>query len=62
MVLKLKAVNYDIYTDKLSDRLDQSNETWFYRMNEHIPLWDRDGRLIFNNDNDLKPKCFSLKN
>lgn len=33
----------------------------YYRMNECIPLWDDDGWLIFDGEDDVEPKCTSIK-
>ncbi|KID59539.1 hypothetical protein MAN_10583, partial [Metarhizium hybridum] len=43
------------------ERTIQGLQSWYYRMNQRIPLWDPDGRLIFDNDNDIEPKCVSIK-
>ncbi|EXU94917.1 hypothetical protein X797_012003 [Metarhizium robertsii] len=43
------------------ERTVQGLQGIYYRMNQRIPLWDQDGWLIFGNDDDIKPKCVSIK-
>ncbi|KAM3478731.1 hypothetical protein MY8738_005798 [Beauveria namnaoensis] len=43
------------------ERTVQGLQAWYYRMNQRIPLWDKDGWLIFENDEDLEPKHISIK-
>lgn len=42
-------------------RTVQGLQAWYYRMNQRIPLWDKDGWLIFDNDEDLEPRQISIK-
>ncbi|UKZ80694.1 hypothetical protein TrVFT333_008457 [Trichoderma virens FT-333] len=43
------------------ERTVQGLQAWYYRMNQRIPLWDDDGWLIFDNDDDMEPKHISIK-
>lgn len=43
------------------ERTVQGLQAWYYRMNQRIPLWDEDGWLIFENDDDMEPKHISIK-
>lgn len=43
------------------ERTVQGLQAWYYRMNQRIPLWDQDGWLIFDNEDDLEPKHISIK-
>ena len=43
------------------ERTVQGLQAWYYRMNQRIPLWDQDGWLIFDNEDDLEPKYISIK-
>ena len=43
------------------ERTVQGLQAWYYRMNQRIPLWDKDGWLIFENEEDLEPKHVSIK-
>lgn len=43
------------------ERTVQGLQAWYYRMNQRIPLWDQEGWLIFENDEDLEPKQISIK-
>ncbi|KAK1251014.1 hypothetical protein MKX07_005569 [Trichoderma sp. CBMAI-0711] len=43
------------------ERTVQGLQAWYYRMNQRIPVWDRDGNLIFDNDDDLEPRHVSIK-
>ncbi len=43
------------------ERTVQGLQAWYYRMNQRIPLWDKDGWLIFESDEDLDPKHISIK-
>jgi hypothetical protein len=36
-------------------------QAWYYRMNSKIPVWDRDGWLIFDRDEDIDPRCIGIK-
>ena len=42
-------------------RTVQGLQAWYYRMNQRIPCWDKDGWLIFDNDEELEPKQISIK-
>ncbi|KAG6295626.1 hypothetical protein E4U09_002071 [Claviceps aff. purpurea] len=39
----------------------QGVQGWYYRSNYHIPVWDSDGRLIFDSENDPEPRQQSIK-
>ncbi|KAG5993081.1 hypothetical protein E4U52_002296 [Claviceps spartinae] len=39
----------------------QGVQGWYYRSNYHIPVWDSDGRLIFNDENDPEPQHQTIK-
>ncbi|PHH90875.1 hypothetical protein CDD83_2380 [Cordyceps sp. RAO-2017] len=43
------------------ERTVQGLQAWYYRMNQRIPLWDQDGWLLFDNEDDLEPKFISIK-
>ncbi|KAG6004249.1 hypothetical protein E4U21_001308 [Claviceps maximensis] len=43
------------------ERTVQGLQAWYYRMNQRIPLWDSDGWLIFDHDEDMEPKHISIK-
>ncbi|RDA84522.1 hypothetical protein CP532_1507 [Ophiocordyceps camponoti-leonardi (nom. inval.)] len=43
------------------ERTVQGLQAWYYRMNQRIPLWNQDGWLIFDNDDELEPKYISIK-
>lgn len=43
------------------ERTVQGLQAWYYRMNQRIPLWDQDGWLLFDNEDDLEPKHVSIK-
>ncbi|PFH58980.1 hypothetical protein XA68_12956 [Ophiocordyceps unilateralis] len=43
------------------ERTVQGLQAWYYRMNQRIPLWDQDGWLIFDNEDELEPKYISIK-
>lgn len=43
------------------ERTVQGLQAWYYRMNQRIPLWDKDGWLTFENDEDLEPKHIGIK-
>lgn len=43
------------------ERTVQGLQAWYYRMNQRIPLWDQDGWLIFDNEDDMEPKHISIK-
>ncbi|KAH7329171.1 hypothetical protein B0I35DRAFT_404421 [Stachybotrys elegans] len=43
------------------ERTVQGLQAWYYRMNQRIPLWDEDGWLCFENEDDLEPKHISIK-
>lgn len=43
------------------ERTVQGLQAWYYRMNQRIPLWEEDGWLIFDNEDDLEPKHISIK-
>ncbi|PHH69801.1 hypothetical protein CDD82_7506 [Ophiocordyceps australis] len=43
------------------ERTIQGLQAWYYRMNSRIPVWDEDGWLVFENEDDLEPKSISIK-
>lgn len=43
------------------ERTVQGLQAWYYRMNQKIPVWDQDGWLCFENEDDLEPKYVSIK-
>lgn len=52
---------FDILFGRTPDRTVQGLQAWYYRMNEHIPVWDEHGFLLFENENALEPKYISNK-
>lgn len=43
------------------ERTVQGLQAWYYRMNQRIPMWERDGRLCFDDEDDLQPQYISIK-
>ncbi|KAM5351508.1 hypothetical protein ACJ41O_004231 [Fusarium nematophilum] len=43
------------------ERTVQGLQAWYYRMNQRIPIWDQDGWLCFDNEDDLEPRHVSIK-
>ncbi|KAF5026631.1 hypothetical protein F66182_1257 [Fusarium sp. NRRL 66182] len=43
------------------ERTVQGLQAWYYRMNMRIPIWDQDGWLCFDNEDDLEPCHVSIK-
>ncbi|KOS17107.1 hypothetical protein ESCO_006064 [Escovopsis weberi] len=43
------------------ERTVQGLQAWYYRMNQRIPMWDDEGWLLFDNEDDLEPKHVSIK-
>ncbi|KAM0290997.1 hypothetical protein ACHAO9_004524 [Fusarium lateritium] len=43
------------------ERTVQGLQAWYYRMNQRIPVWDQDGWLCFDNEDDLEPQHVSIK-
>lgn len=43
------------------ERTVQGLQAWYYRMNQRIPIWDRNGMLEFEKEDDLEPKQISIK-
>lgn len=43
------------------ERTVQGLQAWYYRMNKDIPVWDDDGWLVFENEDDIEPKCETVK-
>ncbi|KAI9903396.1 hypothetical protein N3K66_002748 [Trichothecium roseum] len=43
------------------ERTVQGLQAWYYRMNQSIPEWDRDGWLVFEDDYALEPKQYAQK-
>ena len=43
------------------ERTIQGLQAWYYRMNQRIPVWDQDGWLIFNDEEDIEPRYISIK-
>lgn len=42
-------------------RTIQGLQAWHYRMNNQIPVWDADGWLCFDHDDDDEPRQISIK-
>ncbi|KAF5664234.1 hypothetical protein FDENT_12936 [Fusarium denticulatum] len=42
-------------------RTIQGLQAWHYRINNQIPVWDEDGWLCFDHDDDEKPRQISIK-
>ncbi|KID81826.1 hypothetical protein MGU_10829 [Metarhizium guizhouense ARSEF 977] len=53
--------DFDAMFGRTPERTIQGLQRIYYRMNQRLPLWDQDGWLIFGNDDDIKPKCVSIK-
>ncbi|KAF5236046.1 hypothetical protein FANTH_11421 [Fusarium anthophilum] len=43
------------------ERTVQGLQAWYYRMSQRIPMCDADGRLCFNNEDDIEPQYINLK-
>ncbi|KAF4454584.1 hypothetical protein F53441_2927 [Fusarium austroafricanum] len=43
------------------ERTIQGLQAWYYRMNQRIPVWDQNGWLCFDNEDDLEPRHVSIK-
>ncbi|KAF7563787.1 hypothetical protein G7046_g328 [Stylonectria norvegica] len=43
------------------ERTVQGLQAWYYRMNQRIPIWDEDGWLCFDNEDDLEPRQIGIK-
>ncbi|KAG8665917.1 hypothetical protein FPOAC1_010718 [Fusarium poae] len=43
------------------ERTVQGLQAWYYRMNQRIPIWDQEGWLCFDNEDDLEPQHVSIK-
>ncbi|KAF5234159.1 hypothetical protein FANTH_12261 [Fusarium anthophilum] len=43
------------------ERTIQGLQAWYYRMNQRIPVWDQEGWLCFDNEDDLEPQHVSIK-
>lgn len=39
----------------------QGLQAWYYRMNQRVPVWNQDGWLQFENEDDLEPKHSVIK-
>lgn len=39
----------------------QGLQAWYYRMNGRIPVWDADGWLCFDNEDEIEPKYVAIK-
>lgn len=61
--LKWQRIKQDFATmfGRTPERTVQGLQAWYYRMNQRIPMWDKDGWLLFDNDDDLEPKHISIK-
>lgn len=61
--LKWQRIKQDFATmfGRTPERTVQGLQAWYYRMNQRIPVWDKEGWLIFENDEDLEPKHVSIK-
>ncbi|KAK2122360.1 hypothetical protein NOF04DRAFT_1337989 [Fusarium oxysporum II5] len=45
----------------IPERTVQGLQAWYYRMYQRIPMCNPDGRLCFNNEDDLEPRYINLK-
>ncbi|KAF7551580.1 hypothetical protein G7Z17_g4916 [Cylindrodendrum hubeiense] len=43
------------------ERTVQGLQAWYYRMNQRIPIWDQEGWLCFDNEDELEPKHVGIK-
>lgn len=43
------------------ERTVQGLQAWYYRMNQRIPVWCRDGLLRYDKEDDLEPRYTSIK-
>ncbi|KAL6698744.1 hypothetical protein J3F84DRAFT_233349 [Trichoderma pleuroticola] len=43
------------------ERTVQGLQAWYYRMNQRIPVWNLDGWLVFDSDDDMEPRHVSIK-
>lgn len=43
------------------ERTVQGLQAWYYRMNQRIPIWDQDGWLCYDNEDDVEPRHVSIK-
>ncbi|KAH6998532.1 hypothetical protein BKA56DRAFT_29055 [Ilyonectria sp. MPI-CAGE-AT-0026] len=43
------------------ERTVQGLQAWYYRMNQRIPIWDQEGWLCFDNEDELEPQHVSIK-
>ncbi|KAF4963249.1 hypothetical protein FSARC_8717 [Fusarium sarcochroum] len=46
---------------RIPERTVQGLQAWYYRMNMRIPIWDQDGWLCFDNEDDLEPRYVGVK-
>jgi hypothetical protein len=61
--LKWQAIKqeYAMIFGKKPRRTVQGLQAWYYRMNQKIPVWDSDGWLIFDGEDELEPRQVSIK-
>lgn len=45
----------------MPDRTTSGLQAWYYRMNLRIPVWDKNGWLVFDNDDDEEPRTVTIK-
>lgn len=43
------------------ERSTSGLQAWYYRMNLRIPIWNADGFLVFNHEDDEEPKTTAIK-
>jgi hypothetical protein len=43
------------------ERSMQGLQAWYYRMNQKVPVWDDQGYLVFDNDDDEEPRTVAIK-
>ncbi|KAH7162599.1 hypothetical protein B0J13DRAFT_14572 [Dactylonectria estremocensis] len=43
------------------ERTVQGLQAWYYRMNQRIPIWDQEGWLCFDNEDELEPRHVGIK-
>jgi hypothetical protein len=43
------------------ERSVQGLQAWYYRMNQRIPVWDQDGWLVFNDEDEVEPRYVTIK-
>ncbi|KAK7404196.1 hypothetical protein QQX98_010038 [Neonectria punicea] len=46
---------------RIPERTVQGLQAWYYRMNQRIPIWDQNGWLVFDNEDELEPQHVGIK-